>query len=330
MQRSLSTIAARFIKPLLSLGHDPFAGVGLEQVDFSDPEARVDYAIATRVFAIARTLTGRDDLGIAGAVKQGGTLRILEFLSRVSRTPLDALEKVARYQNLLHDACLFRLERRDAHVIAVLGARPDVPFPDEVADFFMASLVLGLYRLGVASAGVSVALVRGAPRDVAPFEAVFRCPLEFSAPANTATFPLAGISRPLPDADPALCAMLELHADRMLERLPKSQSLLDDVRRWISRHLAEGELSASAAGASVGMSERTLRRRLAEQGTSVRALIDEERARAASDYLTKTDLAVEEIAFLLGFSEASAFRRAYVRWHGENIPPRRLLAMRSA
>lgn len=147
---------------------------------------------------------------------------------------------------------------------------------------------------------------------------------------NAASFPVEGLSRPLVDADPALCAMLELHADRMLARLPQGQPLLDDLRRWIAQHLADGELSLPTAAKSLGLSERTLRRRLQVRGTSFQALLDEARAQAASEYLAGTDLAVEEIAFLLGFSEASAFRRAYVRWHGRAIPQRRTLAARSA
>jgi AraC-like DNA-binding protein len=330
MQAKLSTIAARFIKPYLALGRSHFDGLGLEGVDFDDPEARVDYTIALRVFDLGEQLTGRHDLGIAGALRNGSTLRILEYLSRVSRTPLDALDKVARYQNLVHDACLFTLERSGDGVTAVVGSRDDVPFPPVVADFFMASLVLGLYRLGVPAAGAVVQLVRPAPPDATPFEALFRCPIRFGAEQNRATFPIAGLSHPQRDADPALCRALELHAEGMLARLPKGEPLLDELRRWIVRCLADGELSVSAAAEHLGLSERTLRRRLREQGTSFQALVDVVRAGIARDYLEQTDLAVEEIAFLLGFSEASAFRRAYARWHGRPISPRRTLAARSA
>lgn len=330
MQSKLSTIAARFVKPALALGTARFAGLGLERVDFDDPEARVDYAIAIQVFEIAQRTVGRDDLGLLGAVRDGSTLRILEYMSRVSRTPLDALEKVARYQNLIHDACLFTLERRPSHIVAAMGSRDEIPFPPVIADFFMASLVLGLYRLGVPSDGASVALMREAPLDRNAFEAVFRCPLEFGAPANAATFPISGLTRPLPDQDPALCAMLELHADRMLARLPKGEPLLDALRSWAAKKLADGDLTVAVAAESLGVSERTLRRRLHDRGTSFQALIDEVRAQVASDYLTDTDLTVEEIAFLLGFSEASAFRRAYARWHGRAIPARRTLAARLA
>jgi AraC-like DNA-binding protein len=211
-----------------------------------------------------------------------------------------------------------------------MASREGVAFHDVMADFFMASLVMGLYRLGVSAEGASVELVRATPRDAAHFAAVFRCPIRFGAQANTASFPVEGLSRPLADADPALCAMLELHADRMMARLPKGQPLLDDLRRWIGQNLADGEPSLPIAAESLGLSERTLRRRLQDRGTSFQALLDEARAQGASDYLANTDLAVEEIAFLLGFSEASAFRRAYVRWHGQPIPPRRTLAARSA
>lgn len=324
MQRGLSTIAARFIKPFMELDEARLSGLGLERIDFTDPEARVDFAVAGRVFEVAQQVLGRDDLGVLGAVRHAGTLRILEYLSRVSRTPLDALEKVARYQNLIHDACVFELERTPGRVVAHIASRSDVVQPAVVVDFFMASLVLGLARLGTPLAGAHVAFVHGPPRDRSQFDAVFGCEIRFGAERNCASFPVAALTLPLADADPALCAMLEVHAQRMLARVPADPGLLAQLRAFIARNLSEGDLSSATAAEHLALSERTLRRRLQAHGTTFQALLDDVRAEVAADYLATTDLSIEEMAFLLGYSEASALRRAYRRWHGRGLPARPL------
>lgn len=322
----LSTIAARFVRPYLPLCGDRARELGLDRVDFDDPEARVDYARAIQVFEHAESVLGREDLGLMGALRHAGSLRILEYISRVSRSPLAALEKSAQYQNLIHDACLFTIANDGKAVTARMATRAGVPFPGIVADFFMASLVLGLYRLGVPAEGARVSLVRPVPADPAPFESLFRCPLEFGAEENSATFPIQGITRPNSEADSALCATLELHAQRMLERLPKGDSILEQLRVQLAKSLTDGGTDLGQVARSLGLSERTLRRRLQECGTHFQAVLDGVRAAQAEAYLTSTDLAVDEIAFLLGFSEASAFRRAYRRWNGRALPPRRASA----
>jgi AraC-like DNA-binding protein len=110
----------------------------------------------------------------------------------------------------------------------------------------------------------------------------------------------------------------------MLERLPKGGSILDRLRIHLAKNLTEGVADLGQVARNFGQSERTLRRRLRECGTHYRALLDEVRAEQAEAYLGSTDLAVDEIAFLVGFSDASAFRRAYRRWNGRALPPRRV------
>jgi AraC-like DNA-binding protein len=88
-----------------------------------------------------------------------------------------------------------------------------------------------------------------------------------------------------------------------------------DVRRALGSRIASGETRMSSIARQLGMSERTLQRRLAEEGASYQELLEEVRKAAAGRYLEESPLAIGEIAYLLGYSEPAAFHRAFRRWH---------------
>ena len=102
----------------------------------------------------------------------------------------------------------------------------------------------------------------------------------------------------------------------MLQKLPKGEALTDAVRRLLVGELCDGEPSLEQIAPRLHMSPRTLHRRLEEEGTSFRQVLAEVRRELAARHLSERRLAIGEIAFLLGFSEPSAFHRAFKRWTG--------------
>jgi AraC-like DNA-binding protein len=98
------------------------------------------------------------------------------------------------------------------------------------------------------------------------------------------------------------------------------------VRQSICRRLGDESLAMPALAQELGMSPRTLRRRLLEQRTSYNEILDSVRHELADRLLGDPDHKISEIAFLLGFSDASAFHRAYVRWTGNTPASRRRTA----
>ena len=102
----------------------------------------------------------------------------------------------------------------------------------------------------------------------------------------------------------------------MLQRLPKGEAVTDLVRRLLAGELCNGEPTLEEIVPRLHMSARTLHRRLEEEGTSFRQVLAEVRREIAARHLSERRLAIDEIAFLPGFSEPSAFNRAFKRWTG--------------
>jgi AraC-like DNA-binding protein len=120
-----------------------------------------------------------------------------------------------------------------------------------------------------------------------------------------------------PSADAALRRLLERYAAEQLAKIPTSARFSQRVRACILSMLPLGRLTADAVAARFSMSNRTLRRRLEEEATSYQEILDDVRAELARHYLTKEKRGIDEVAFLLGFSDPSAFTKAFRRWTGQ-------------
>src|SRR5262249_43340762 len=116
--------------------------------------------------------------------------------------------------------------------------------------------------------------------------------------------------------DPVLRHMLEKHADAMLEQLPKQSGISSDVQRSLVGRVGGGDIRMKSIARELGLSARTLQRRLAEEGATYQELVDDARKQAASRYLNNSHLAIGEVAYLVGFSEPAPFYRAFRRWFG--------------
>jgi AraC-like DNA-binding protein len=122
---------------------------------------------------------------------------------------------------------------------------------------------------------------------------------------------------PLPAADPTLRQVLESYARHLAAQLPEASSLAGRVRSVLHAALHGGRPDLASVAKALHVSARTLQRRLSEEGTSHQRLLDEERERLAREYVGSSSLSLQEIAFMLGFSDQAAFHRAFVRWTGQ-------------
>jgi AraC-like DNA-binding protein len=146
---------------------------------------------------------------------------------------------------------------------------------------------------------------------------VLGCPVTFGAPETRLLLHRAPIERPLPRHDPALFAYLERHTRSILARIPAAGRAADQVRRLITEELRNGEPSQADISRRLAMSERTLQRRLRDENTTFAEILDSARAELSQLYLREGNIAAYEVAFLLGYSEPSAFHRAFRRWTGQ-------------
>jgi AraC-like DNA-binding protein len=148
---------------------------------------------------------------------------------------------------------------------------------------------------------------------------LFRAPLRFGYDRSELVIPRSLVDAPLLRAEPALQSLVEAQVEGLLKSFPRGETTADSLRRLLGEELCDGELTLRRLAARLHMSSRTLHRRLGQEHTTFRRVVSEVRWELAELHLREGKLAVAEIAFLLGFSEASAFHRAFKRWTGS--PP---------
>lgn len=153
--------------------------------------------------------------------------------------------------------------------------------------------------------------------QVQAYEDFFQCPVLFDRPEPLIRFDIAHLALPLKGPDAGLIQVLEQHAERLLAQLPQQGEISGSVRRVIAGLMREGEPSIENVSAVLCCSSRTLQRRLSDSGTNFRAELNLVRHQVACDYLNDPRLQIADVALLLGYSEHSAFTRAFREWAGE-------------
>jgi AraC-like DNA-binding protein len=157
------------------------------------------------------------------------------------------------------------------------------------------------------------------PREaLEELEASLTCPIRFNASDTRLVLSERVTERPLLAQNRDLFAYLDRHALALQERLARAPSLAGRLRELLVERLRDGEPDQPSIARALGLSERTLQRRLQEESSSFAGLVDEVRSDLARGYLSDSKLAIFEIAFLLGYSEPSAFNRAFRRWTGQS------------
>jgi AraC-like DNA-binding protein len=162
------------------------------------------------------------------------------------------------------------------------------------------------------------------PADTSEHRRLFRAPLRFGCHRSELVIPRSLLDAPLLGAEPALQNLIEVQVEGLLKDLPRHETTTDTLRHLVGEELCDGEPTLERLAGRLHMSSRTLHRRLREENTTFRHVVSEVRRELAERHLNEGKLAVAEIAFLLGFSEASAFHRAFKRWTGSSPQAYRL------
>lgn len=156
-----------------------------------------------------------------------------------------------------------------------------------------------------------------APGSTIAHERHFGCPVHFGTDKDALLVSSEMTTVPNRLGDPAISQFFDAHLEEELSKLGDDASLERRVRIQVSQSLSQGVPTISGIAGYFGMSARTLQRRLSERGYSFQTLVDESRRELAERLLRETEYPLAEVAFLTGFSEQSAFNRAFKRWAGQ-------------
>jgi AraC-like DNA-binding protein len=282
-----------------------------------DPDARVPLAKLHDLWDVVIRHTGRADAALQGAQNYApGDYGLVGFVAMNCATLYEALQHVVRYMSLwtddpgirAHDDGLIEVEYRTS-----FADRPGVRCATEAA---LAEILHGARLLTQGTlAPAHVTFTHEGPSDPSAYERFFGAPVRFLQPHTAMQMTKAQLQLALPKADAQLGAFLRGMANEALARHRGVQeSPLDQIRSMIADELHKGVPSLDAIAHRMATSERTLRRRLEQEGTSFRHLLDDTRSAIARSYVRDRRMPLSEVAFLLGFSEPSAFHRAFKRW----------------
>ena len=155
------------------------------------------------------------------------------------------------------------------------------------------------------------------PGSAAAHEKHFGCPVHFGTEMDALLVSHETMQAPNRVGDPSIVKFFDTHLEEELSKFDDNASLERRVRMQISQSLSQGIPTVSSIARYFGMSGRTLQRRLSDRGYSFQALVDESRRELAERLLRETEYPLAEVAFLTGFSEQSAFNRAFKRWAGQ-------------
>ena len=164
---------------------------------------------------------------------------------------------------------------------------------------------------------LEVHVTHAPPSYRAEYDRVFRCPVVFESPRNALRLDREMMTYKVQQEPRFVFGVLCEHADALLKDLERSKTTRGRVESLLIPILHKGDANIDAVVTKLGMSRQTLYRKLKAEGATFEQVLDDLRRRMALDYLSNGKVTVNETAYLVGFSEAAAFSRAFKRWTGK-------------
>lgn len=293
---------------------------GIDSALLEDPDGRVDQESADAVWASAYRLSGNERLAMqAVQLLRAGDYRTLTYIAANCATLGEGLRRILGFFDLIDRRIQWTLDASGDPV--TLGLSFDgvpEPLPRPPVEFTLGALVRTLQlatNVDWRPLRVEVGFPEPGPEAAAEHERVLG-PMVYGAPATRLLIQGHWWRHPVPRADGALADMLTELAGRLVGELPVEDDLRTRLRHAVGGALVGGPPTIGDIAGVLGVSERSLQRRLGERGTTFRDEVDTVRQTTAAMLMEDPNLALSEVSWLLGFADPRAFTRAFRRWHG--------------
>lgn len=298
------------------------AGLPAAQLD----TARWPIDDITRLWRAAAALTQDPGFGLkAGSLVGPASFNVVSFILQSSPTLREAITTAQKFQRLISDGGRFQiLAGTDTSWVIYHPQQGELAFSPHQIEAVLAAVVS--FSRWVSERACTPTRVQLGHAQLGPltgYQAVFATAVDFNQAFSGLQFDNAVLDHPLPQADAQLAAMHQAYASARLAALSQAPDFLEQVRQWLAAQLAQGVPERCVAALQFGLAERAFARRLQHNGVRYSDLIDAVRKEAAGTAVAHTERAFMDIAQSLGFSEASAFNRAFKRWYGQAPGDRR-------
>lgn len=293
------------------------AGISIDEL--RAPGSRVALDASTRLWKSAIVATGDPCLGVdVSRYVRSTSFHALSQAVLASPTLREALERIARYSRIVSDLAVVTTEA-DGDTFSLIitwgssGLRPAF----EPVDAILCAIVRAArFALETSLTPVEVRLERPEPEGSERFRAFFRCPVSFGEPDTRLVFDAATVELRLVAGDADLAYASDSVVAAYLAQLETPTTMAQRVRDVLIELLPSGEPHATAVARALTISPRSLQRRLDEEGTTFREVLQAVRHDLAIAYLRSGHQGINEISHRLGFSDPAAFSRAFKRWTG--------------
>ena len=327
MPGHVATASVSVVWPFLSLARQSGRDVTLRicealevsQAELADPSTRVPMPMLARLFADALARTGDRNIGLLAARHMASLhLGLFEDVTRTKATLGSAMEAGIRYTPLICDGAHYGFEVDGDRAVWRVWFDPGMDVHEAGVEFVVAMSVLWARRMTglMDRSPLEVHFTHEQPADISLHKELFQCKLFFGAPATMIVAPATVLERPLTSHEPALAGLFQRRAEDLLQELPRPPYAEAMVRQILASRRELRHVSAEQVARRLGLGARTLARRLREEQTSYREVLDEVRREAAQRALAEGDRSLADIAHSLGFASPQGFNRAFRRWTG--------------
>lgn len=295
--------------------------VGIDPDDPIDPALMVSH---TDYYAFFERCAAADSKGWTLPLRVGAAMRCDEYgafgLAWKSATNLrGSYERAERYARVLTSVSTYEVEPAEGGAFMHLHRDGEQRLGIRLSNEATIASIVSISQQASSRTfqPLAVHFKHPAPDATADHEAHFGCPVHFASERNALLVSNEALATPNKVGDSDIVRFFDTLLEADVSKLDDDLALERQVQDRISRSLSEGVPSISEVARHLGMSGRTLQRRLSEQGLSYQKLVDETRRRLARRFLRQTNYSLVEVAFMTGFAEQSSFTRAFKRWSGQ-------------
>ncbi len=283
-----------------------------------DPDCRVPVAAHNALWKFAIERTGDQALGLRlGEIVDPDRMGLMSHIIFNSDTVAEALHQYVRLQRLVNEAVhLYHIREDDEVRVVWQVPDPELYCMADMDRTLSAAFTRARHFIHPQLAINYLSLAHEKPDYRAHYERIFQCPIYFGAGETSLAFPARYLDKSLPHRNPYVYSALQTHVNRLMRQLRSRRTTADRVRRIISKQLPRTP-DVDRVASALNMSRQTLYRKLKKEGESFQHLAENVRRERAIRYVVEGNYGLTEVAFLLGFSELSAFSRAFKRWTGE-------------
>lgn len=319
-------VTSVFARRVVQAAQPSVDGPGLLRSVGIDPDATFDVSerIAAEAYfdlleRIASSMKDAHELPVrVGPLMRPEDYGALGLAWKSAPTVRQSLKRVERYARLWTGNMAYELQENEGGALFLLHRFDERTLGVRLSNESTIASATSLIRQTSSTTfrPRAVYLKHSAPSVTTAHENYFGCPIHFQADVDALSISNEALARPNHLGDDGISAFLLSHLDREIEALGDEDPVENLVRRVVSQSLTEGVPRMASVARRLAVSERTLHRRLADQELTYRAVVDATRRELAQNLLRQSRFTLSDVAFLTGYSDQSAFQRAFKRWTG--------------